>query len=220
MSTYGYLLPTRGAVLESGGPADLAERLRTDVVELAREAEANGFDSVWVGDSVLAKPRPEPMTTLAAVGAVTDDLTLGTAVYLPTLRHPVHVAHQAATLSLLTGGRVALGMGVGRGPAVEREYANLGKPFDARGRLLDEALEVVSGLLDGGTLTYEGEFFDLRDASIGFSPAKAPGLYVPYRTLGEGEPFPPHVRDRIVAHGDGWLPIAITPETYRRGLDA
>lgn len=218
MPTYGYLLPSRGAVLQSGTPEALSDRLQRQVLGLAVEAESLGYDAVWIGDSVLAKPRPEPLLTLAAVAARTTDLVLGTAVYLPTLRHPVHVAHQVATLDLLSGGRTALGMGVGRGPAVEAEYGNVGLPYDRRGRLLDESLDVVSALLSGDAVTYSGEFVDLADASIGMEPVGTVPTYVPYRAVDEAGDFPPHVRDRIVEHGDGWLPIAITPATYRAGL--
>lgn len=220
MADYGYLLPTRGAVLETDTRTALADRLRRDVLDLAVEAESLGFDGVWVGDSVLAKPRPEPLTTLAAISGRTDDLTLGTAVYLPTLRHPVHVAHQIATLALLSGGRIALGMGVGRGPAVEAEYGNLDRPYHRRGRLLDEVLDAVDGLLAGESVTYDGEHFEVTDASIGLRPVEGVSTYVPYRTVGEGGTFPPHVRDRILDHGDGWLPISIPPEVYAAGLSS
>jgi alkanesulfonate monooxygenase SsuD/methylene tetrahydromethanopterin reductase-like flavin-dependent oxidoreductase (luciferase family) len=218
VTDYGYLLPTRGAVLDAESPEDLSARLASDVVGLAAEAESLGLSSVWVGDSVLAKPRPEPMVTLAAVATATEDVTLGTAVYLPTLRHPVNVAHQATTLDLLSGGRVALGMGVGRGPAVEREYGNLDRPYDRRGRLLDETLDVVTALTAGETVTYDGEYVSLEDATLGLESRSGVPQYVPYRTVDEDGAFPAHVEARIADHADGWLPIAVTPETYRAGL--
>jgi alkanesulfonate monooxygenase SsuD/methylene tetrahydromethanopterin reductase-like flavin-dependent oxidoreductase (luciferase family) len=220
MVTYEYLLPTRGAVLASDDPSTLSNRLQRDVVDLAVEAESLGYDGLWVGDSVLAKPRPEPLTTLAAVAGRTDDARLGTAVYLPTLRHPVHVAHQVITLDLLSGGRTALGVGVGRGPAVEAEYDALLVEYDSRGRLLDETLDVVSGLLDGDTVTYDGTFVDVSDAALGVEPVGPVPTYVAYRTVGEGGEIPKHVRDRITKHAGGWLPISIPPERYRAGLAA
>jgi alkanesulfonate monooxygenase SsuD/methylene tetrahydromethanopterin reductase-like flavin-dependent oxidoreductase (luciferase family) len=205
--------------MDAETPADLSDRLQSDVVGLAATAESLGFESVWVGDSVLAKPRPEPMVTLAAVATATEDVTLGTAVYLPTLRHPVNVAHQATTLDLLSGGRAALGMGVGRGPAVEREYGTLGRPYDRRGRLLDETLDVVTALTAGETVTCDGEYVTLEEATLGFESLSGVPQYVPYRAIDEEGSFPPHVEARIAAHADGWLPIAVTPATYRAGLE-
>jgi alkanesulfonate monooxygenase SsuD/methylene tetrahydromethanopterin reductase-like flavin-dependent oxidoreductase (luciferase family) len=75
----GYLLPTREAIME--GRQDTAPLLK-----LAEQAASQDFASVWVGDSVTARPRHEPLTLLAAVSARTPGLTIGTAVLLPMLR--------------------------------------------------------------------------------------------------------------------------------------
>jgi alkanesulfonate monooxygenase SsuD/methylene tetrahydromethanopterin reductase-like flavin-dependent oxidoreductase (luciferase family) len=218
MTTYEYLLPTRGSVLEATSPADLSDRLDRDVLDLAVEAESLGYNGLWIGDSVLAKPRPEPLTTLAAIAGRTDEARLGTAVYLPTLRHPIHVAHQLTTLDLLSGGRTALGVGVGRGPAVEAEYETLGLDYERRGRLLDESLEVMAGLLDGATVTYDGRFHDITEATLGMEPVGDVPTFVAYKNVGEEGTFPRHVRERIVDHAGGWLPISIPPSHYRAGL--
>src|ERR687887_150775 len=82
-ASWGLLLPTREVVMAQGKP-DL-----TKIIDLAEQAEASGFDSVWVGDSILARPRLEALTTLAAVASRTQRVKLGTAVLLPALRHPV-----------------------------------------------------------------------------------------------------------------------------------
>nr|WP_245998718.1 LLM class flavin-dependent oxidoreductase [Halalkalicoccus subterraneus] len=66
---------------------ELTARASADIVALAQRAESLGYDSAWVGDSVLAKPRFEPLVTLGAVAAATDSIGIGTAVYLPVLRH-------------------------------------------------------------------------------------------------------------------------------------
>jgi alkanesulfonate monooxygenase SsuD/methylene tetrahydromethanopterin reductase-like flavin-dependent oxidoreductase (luciferase family) len=87
----GYLLPTRERVME-GRPQT------GPLLDLAVRAEGLGFDSVWVGDSLLARPRHDPLTLLAAVAARTKKVQLGTAVFLPALRNPVVLAHQLATL--------------------------------------------------------------------------------------------------------------------------
>jgi len=220
MPRFGYLLPTRGSVLGSDDAGTLAAKTAADVVGLARRAEALGFSSVWVGDSVLAKPRHEPLTTLAAVASATDAVGLGTAVHLPVLRDPVHVAHQTATLDQLSGGRLEWGVGVGSGTDVEAEYEEIGVPFTERGARMDELLDVVTDLWGGGPVDYDGEFYRLEDASIGFPPASEPRIYLATSGFDPEEGFPRPIEDRIAAHGTGWLPIALSPAEYEAGLSA
>src|SRR5258708_9845720 len=86
----GLLLPSRESLLWGNG--DLAF-----VIEAARRAENAGFDSVWAGDSLLARPPGHPLTLLAAVAGATTRVTLRTAVRLPLPRHPPSLAHALAT---------------------------------------------------------------------------------------------------------------------------
>jgi alkanesulfonate monooxygenase SsuD/methylene tetrahydromethanopterin reductase-like flavin-dependent oxidoreductase (luciferase family) len=219
MSRYGYLVPTRGSVLESDDSQELAARTAADVVGLAQRAEALGMDSVWVGDSVLAKPRHDALSTLAALATATTAVDLGTAVHLPALRHPIHIAHQTATVDQLSGGRLHFGVGVGRGSAVAAEHATLDVAFDERGARLDELLDVVSGLWSGESVDYDGEHYQVSDASIGFQPVREPPIYVASAAFDPAKGFPRRIRERIVEHGGGWLPIGLSPDTYAGGLD-
>jgi alkanesulfonate monooxygenase SsuD/methylene tetrahydromethanopterin reductase-like flavin-dependent oxidoreductase (luciferase family) len=219
MVSYGYLAPTRGVVLGSGGQTSLAARTQADIVQVAKRAEALGFETIWVGDSVLAKPRLEPLTVLSAVATATDAAGIGSAIYLPTLRDAVNVAHQTATLDQLSGGRLELGVGVGVGPDVEAEYANLDLPYRRRGALLDESLDVITGLWTGEPIDYDGEFYQLDDASIDFQPCREPPIHIASLGFDPTEGFPRPIRERMIAHGDGWLPGGYTPETYAAGLE-
>ena len=104
---FGYLLPTRGVVVAAAGGAP-----ETDpIFSLAKKAENLGLDSVWLGDSVLAKPRMESFTTWAAVLASTERVQVGTAVMLAALRHPVMLAQSMSTLDCMFPGRVLPGLG-------------------------------------------------------------------------------------------------------------
>src|SRR4029077_4466095 len=124
----GLLLPSREALLWAD--SDLAF-----VVEAARRAEKAGYDSVWAGDSLLARPRGEPLTLLAAVAGATSRVTLGTAVLLPLLRHPVSLAHVLATVDRIAFGRLVVGVGPGAElPGTHAELAALGVPSDRRVR--------------------------------------------------------------------------------------
>src|SRR5678815_604709 len=112
---FGVLLPTREAVMS--GRADPALLYR-----LAERAEELGFDSVWVGDSLTARPRIDALTTLAAVGARTKRVRLGTAIFLAALRHPVLVDSHLATVDWITAGRIDLGLGYGRRGEASQEH--------------------------------------------------------------------------------------------------
>ena len=80
---------------------------------MAKTVENANLDSVWVGDSLFAKPRLEPMTTLAAIASVTQKVRLGTAVLLMALRHPVLLAQSMATVDLISNGRLLIAAGTG-----------------------------------------------------------------------------------------------------------
>src|SRR5882762_8293914 len=128
----GYLLPTREQVMEGRPEA-------APLLALAERAEELGFDSIWVGDSILARPRHEPLTLLAAVAARTRRAELGTAVLLPALRNPVVLAQQVATLDRIAEGRVILGVGIASDvPNIRAEFEAAGVPFEKRiGRLVE-----------------------------------------------------------------------------------
>jgi alkanesulfonate monooxygenase SsuD/methylene tetrahydromethanopterin reductase-like flavin-dependent oxidoreductase (luciferase family) len=120
------------------------------LLALAERAEALGFDSLWVGDSLLARPRHDPLTLLAAVSARTRRPQLGTAVLLPALRNPVVLAQQVATVDRVSEGRLILGVGIAPDvPNVRSEFAAAGVPFEKRiGRLI-EGLALCRALWSG-----------------------------------------------------------------------
>ena len=104
---FGVLLATREAVMSGRSEP-------SSLFQIAERAETLGYDSIWVGDSLTARPRIDALTTLAAVGARTQRVRLGTAIFLAALRHPVLLAYQLASLDWITGGRIDLGVGYGR----------------------------------------------------------------------------------------------------------
>jgi alkanesulfonate monooxygenase SsuD/methylene tetrahydromethanopterin reductase-like flavin-dependent oxidoreductase (luciferase family) len=136
----GYLLPTRERIME--GQPETAPLLA-----LAEKAEALGFDSIWVGDSLLARPRHDPLTLLAAVAARTRKVELGTAVLLPALRNPVVLAHQVATLDRISEGRFILGIGIASDqPNIRAEFEAAGVPFEKRVGTLVEGVALMRAL--------------------------------------------------------------------------
>ena len=141
--------------------------------QIAERAEALGFHSVWVGDSLTARPRIDALTTLAAVGARTTRVRLGTAIFLAALRHPIMLAYQLASLDWLTGGRVDLGVGYGRPkePAAEHEFEILGLDPSARMKMSEELVQVMRRLWRENDVTYDGKFTRFDHVTIEPKPS-------------------------------------------------
>ena len=194
----GILIPTRGVVMES------ARRPPVESCwEMARHADRAGYDAVWVGDSIVAKPRLEALTTLAYLAGITDNVRLGTAVLLPALRHPVVLAHQIANVDQISRGRVVLGLGVGWSlPSAEREWAACGMDHKRRVRRLEEHVLVWRMLWRGDPVDYQGHTIDLVDHTIGPLPWRAEGPPV-LITAGNRAEMIPAQFDRFARLGDG-----------------
>jgi alkanesulfonate monooxygenase SsuD/methylene tetrahydromethanopterin reductase-like flavin-dependent oxidoreductase (luciferase family) len=161
----GYLLPTREQIM-AGRPQ------AATLLALAERAEGLGFDSIWVGDSLLARPRHEPLALLAAVAARVRRLELGTAVLLPALRNPVLLAHQVATLDQISEGRLILGVGIAAdGPNIRAEFTAAGVPFEKRvGRLL-EGLRLCRALWSGKPVDWDG-LWKVQGGVLGPTPRR------------------------------------------------
>ena len=194
----GLLLPSREALLWADG--DLAL-----VIEAARRAEQAGYDSVWVGDSLLARPRGEPLTLLAGIAGATSRVALGTAVLLPLLRRPLSLAHVLATLDRIAEGRVIVGIGPGAElPGTHAELKALGVPSNHRVGSMLETAERCRRL-------WRNEEPGLELLPGPFRPGGPPiwlGGTGPRMLRETGEKF------------DGWLPLSPTPADYASGLRA
>ncbi len=211
MVEIGLLLPTRGIVLASDKAPDAGE-----VFELARLAEKHGYDSLWVGDSVVARPRLEPFTTLSALAMITKKPKLGTAVYLPALRHPLHLAHSLATLATLAPGRIVWGVGIGAGVQdYYHEWEACGVPPKERAPRLEETMEIVKCLLRGESLAHDGRFFQFKSVKL-FSAPVAPQIWF---ATGHGR-FLPRQHYRVARWGDGAMMNLDTPDEVRRLVEA
>ena len=193
-----------------------------------RRLEEAGVDSVWIGEHVAvadrtasrfpgASPtmsqsvdtdRPDPLLMLTWLAARSSTLLLGSAVALAPLHHPVTLAKRAATLDVLSGGRLRLGLGVGW--QIE-EYDALGVPFVERGARLRECAEAMRCLWSGGPATFRGHHFAFED--IYSAPRPTTGR-VPIV-------FGGHSRaaiERTGALGDGWFPFSVGVDVFRDGV--
>jgi probable F420-dependent oxidoreductase len=190
---FGVLIPTREAIM-SGRPET------GPLLTMAERAEAAGFDSVWIGDSITARPRHEPLTLMAAIAARTKRVRLGTGVLLPALRNPVVLAHLIATVDRISEGRVILGVGIAADtPAIRKEFAACGVPWDRRvGRFL-ETIEICRALWTRDGVTFNGKHFALDGSTVGPRPHRPGG---PPIWIGGGGP----TAFREAARFDAWFP--------------
>src|SRR5512134_1546959 len=194
----GVLIPTRGVVMQSARQPPVEE-----CWTMARLADQTGYDALWVGDSIVAKPRLEPLTTLAYLAGVTERVRLGTAVLLPALRHPVVLAGQIANVDQISRGRLVLGLGVGWSlPSAEREWAACGADHKRRVRRLEEHVAVWRKLWRGEPLTERGDDYALTEHTIGPLPWTEPGPPVLITAGNRGEMLPAQF-DRLARLGDG-----------------
>jgi alkanesulfonate monooxygenase SsuD/methylene tetrahydromethanopterin reductase-like flavin-dependent oxidoreductase (luciferase family) len=194
----GLLLPSREALLWAD--SDLAF-----IVDAARQAEQAGYDSVWAGDSLLARPRGEPLTLLAAVAGATDRVVLGTAVLLPLLRHPLSLAHALATLDRIAKGRLIVAVGPGAElPGTHAELTAVGVPSDRRVNAMLSEVERIKRLWSHGEP-------GIQLQPTPFQPGGPPVW------LGGGGPRMLRLAGTTF---DGWLPLSPTADAYAAGLRA
>ena len=183
----------------------------TQLLDLARCAEACGFEGVAVADHVGVPlryasrhpsgetpfdhrmPFPDPLTSIAAMAAVTTRLRFLTYVYVLPMRDPFSVAKQAGTVALLSGNRLALGVGAGW---LLEEIALLGFDPHTRGRRMDEMLEVMQRFWRGGVAELAGEHFDFGPTGMYPCPSPPPPIWV-------GGKSPAALRR--AARCDGWV---------------
>jgi probable F420-dependent oxidoreductase len=185
------------------------------LVALARTAEEAGFHGVLLSDHLFypeklrsrypyspdGKPGfdaatvfPDVWTSIAAMATATTRLHFSTLVFVLPLRQPLEVAKTLGTLSLLTGGRVALGCGAGW---IREEFDQLGVDFATRGRRFDEMIAVLRAIWRGGMVEHHGEFFDFDRLQISPAPRAPLPIWV-------GGVSAPALR-RAARLGDGWL---------------
>ena len=201
----GYLIPTRENIMS--GDHSVA-----GLLERAKMVEQLGFASLWVGDSLFARPRHDPLTMLAALGAVTGRVQIGSAVLLPALRNPVVLAQQLATIDQISGGRLIVGAGIAANtPRIVDEFRAASVPFDKRVGRLVEGFALCRELWKGEPVNWSGRW-EVNAAELAPLPVKPGG---PPIWLAAG--VPAGIR-RCAEHYDGWMPIGPDVEGFRAGL--
>jgi len=193
------------------------------VTHFARQAEALGADSLWVGDRLLAPVDPkvgyagtdvippefrsalDPFALLTAAAAVTERVQLGSNVINAPWYPPAVLARALTSIDLLSAGRLLVGLGTGWSP---EEYETAGIPMAERGRRLDECLDVLTAWWTQNPVEYRGAHWTVPASHIDLKPAARPR---PPVYLGA---FAPAALARAARRADGWLPIAPVGRKY------
>ena len=204
----GILLPQTG---------DLATS--ENILYIGKEAEKEGFDSVWVFERLLWPIKPQtpyggvpnlpipveyqsvldPLETLTYLAGNTQRISLGTSIIDILFHNPVILARRFATLDVLSGGRVIAGLGLGWS---KDEYDASGIPFSHKGARADEFMQVLKRIWTDDVVEFRGQFYNIPASKIGPKPVQKPH---PPILLGA---YSPKAFPRIVNYADGWIPIA------------
>lgn len=194
-------------------------------VAAATRVEELGFDSVWTGDHVVypadlverfGAQYSESVTTLAFAAARTRRVRVGTCVLVLPYRNPLVLSKQLATLDVLSGGRLTVGVGAGWLP---EEFRALGAAFAERGAMTDEAIRIMRALWSEDRARFSGRFFEFGDLLFAPRPLRPPPVWV-------GGASARSMR-RAAELGDGWIPVwhppsgrGLSPGARREKIDA
>ena len=178
-----------------------------DVVQFGVRAEELGYDSVWVNHHILNvgyiydrledRPYYDALTVLTWVAARTERVRLGTTVLVLPYLNPLVLAKTIATLDVMSGGRVSLGVGVGM---LREENEALGSDFTTRGAYADESIEVLRDLWTSDDPSYNGRFFDYGGFKFSPKPVQSPGVPILIGGMSRA------AMRRAARLGDGWHP--------------
>jgi alkanesulfonate monooxygenase SsuD/methylene tetrahydromethanopterin reductase-like flavin-dependent oxidoreductase (luciferase family) len=211
---FGLTLSNRGVVI---GATTVEEMLT-----LAEKADQTGWDSVWVGDSILAKPRLDALVLLGALAARTKRVKLGPACFASTpLRDALLLAYQWISLDYLSNGRsifVSCQGAQGSG-LFEEEFAAFGIDPASRMRRQEEAIEILRLTSSQEHVSYEGVHNRFKDVTILPRPVQQP---IPIWVTANPRPNQPKLAEkalrRVAKYGDGWMTTGNTPESLAENL--
>ncbi len=182
------------------------------LIDYGVHMEELGFESLWVWDHILLGVDPhfpivEALTLLTAVAARTSTIKLGTGILVLPLRNPVVLAKQLSSMDQISGGRLVLGMASGW---YKREFDAVGVPFERRGKIMDQNLEIMTRLWTEDMVRGEYPPHNLRNSVMFPKPVQRPR---PTILIGG---YVDRVLKRAAVKGDGWLTYFYTPEGFTK----
>jgi len=193
------------------------EATTDDMIAIARDAEAAGFDSIWLGDHLLYdlpgvghRGPWEAWTMLAALAVATERVELGPLVASTSFHQPAMLAKKAATVDALSGGRLILGLGAGWN---ELEYRAFGFPYDNRVSRFEEAFTIIRTLLREGSIDHVGRYYRAESCVLSPMSPRPGGLPLLLGSIG------PRMLRIGLPHVDAWnvwwSDYGNTPDGYR-----
>jgi F420-dependent oxidoreductase-like protein len=210
---FGVFLPFYAFKFEKTNPPSQFNRIRT----IALECEQLGYDSIWLDDHLMFGKQPilECWTTIAALSSITTKIRLGTMVTCNSFRNPALLAKMAATLDVISNGRLELGIGAG---VQKDEHVAYGVPFsqpqDRIGKM-KEAVEIIKKLWTEEKASYQGKYYRINEAVCEPKPLQKP--HPPITIGGTGEKLALKVTAQHADRFDwGHIPSL---ELYKHKLD-
>jgi len=223
VASFGLTLANRGVIIGIVRAGEL--------IELAQEAEASrAFDTVWVGDSLLAKPRLESVTLLGALAGATRRVRLGVGCLATFVhRHPVLFAQQWASLDVVSNGRALLAVCLG-GPdeqsrAQALEHAVMGVRSSERAARLEEGIVILRKLFHEKNVSHLGRFYQFENVNLQPRPVQNPcPIWIASNPTGltwrDGASASEAVIERslrrVARFADGWMTNKVTPEQFQQ----
>jgi probable F420-dependent oxidoreductase len=182
------------------------------LIDYGVRVEELGYDSVWVWDHMLLGVEPnfpilDSLTTLTSIAARTTKLKVGTGILVLPLRNPVALAKQLSTMDQFSGGRLIMGMASGW---YKREFDAMGIPFDKRGKLMDENLEILNRLWTEAMV--DGKYMQHNISAAVMYPKPVQKPRIPILIGG----YVDRVLQRAATAGDGWLTYFYTAESFTK----
>jgi len=212
---YGIVLPHFGSFARK----QAADR----IVAVAEAAETLGYSTAWVIDHLVLPatveggyafnpldPFLEPITVLGALALRTSRIKLGTAVLVLPYRHPVYTAKALATVDVLSGGRLVVGVGAGW---MEPEFNVLGIPISERGSRTNETIDVLKSLWTEDVPSYSGRHFQFSNIKFVPQPVQKPRPPILVGGMTQG------ALQRVIARADGWIAIGKSPADLNQPLE-
>ena len=211
-----------GLVLPVTGP----QATRDNITQVARDAEKEGFDSLWVFERLLSPLHPQtpypatadgslptgyqnvmdPLQTLGFLSGITERIALGTSIIDMLFHNPVVLGKSLSTLDNLSNGRTICGLGLGWS---KDEYDASNVPFNHRGDRADEMIDSLKRIWTDDVVEFDGNYYHIPASKIGPKPIQKP--HIPTYLGG----FSQNVFSRIIKYDlDGWLGVLAGPFEY------
>jgi alkanesulfonate monooxygenase SsuD/methylene tetrahydromethanopterin reductase-like flavin-dependent oxidoreductase (luciferase family) len=214
---FGLTLPNRGVIISATTVPEM--------LEMAEMAESAGWDSVWVGDSIFAKPRLDAIVLLGALAARTKRVRLGPACFASTpLRNALTLAYQWASLDLVSGGRTIFVACQGQpGPGggdFGPEFKIFGVEPSSRMRRMEEAIEIMRLTSSREHVDYDGQYNKFRDVTVLPRPVQQPlPIWVVSNPDLKKRRNAESGYRRVARLGDGWMTTLKPPDEVRSSIE-